>query len=407
MEEESQSLLDYFIVLVNWRWLFIRNIGLAAILSLIISLIWPKTYRSEAIIIPAKTVSAGGYASLFTGGVNLNAEGKSQIVAENFETIINSVKLRRRLVKRFNLYDYYDIEYFESMMKRLNDVIEIEKGLSGGLGYITINYLKVIVYDKDPRLAAEMNRFVIDELDSIISDINRKRAEHLREFIEDRRNKVLSDLRSAQNKLKFFQEKTGLYSVKMQVQQVVNNLANIEAQIKQKEFEKELYLFGRGNDFVAIKMLNKELKILKNEYQELKKGKLQVDNNLLIPFDELPELTLEYANLEREVILQSKLLEGIEPQYEKFLMQENNNVPSFNVLDYPRIPDYKYKPKRILIIITGILLSFIFSWLYVFFMEYYKRTELSDGAEYEKLKQITNAFKSNFFGYKKSRKNRV
>ena len=74
----------------------------------------------------------------------------------------------------------------------------------------------------------------------------------------------------------------------------------------------------------------------------------------------------------REVEVQGRLLEIMVPQYEQARMEESKNIPTLQIIDEPRVPLNKTKPKRIFIVIGAVFMSTIFSVGYVF-LEYHSR----------------------------------
>jgi len=387
MEKNSKSLLDYFFVVLKWRWLLIRNVVIVTIISLIISLLWPKTYRSESVIIPPEN-KGGGLTSVL-GGFSINILDESEIYSDNYETIIKSYRLRKKLVEKFNLFEVYDVDNYEHMMKKLEEKVEIESGLSGGLGYLKIYSLKLLVNDDEPERAAEMNNFILNELDSIITVINTKKAKHLRIFIEDRYNTVVEDLAIAESELKEFQKNTGLMAVPEQIITIIDKLAVIRVEISQAEVKREVLLASLGKNHPELIKCEQEITSLKQEYERLKAGTSFEKDGLIVPFNKLPELSMEYIELQREIEIQTKLLEFL--------------LPSFHILDRARIPDYKHKPKRALIVLGGAFITFILSWIYIFMVEYKNRIRKDDVDKYNKLLSVKNILRSNFFGYKKDK----
>jgi uncharacterized protein involved in exopolysaccharide biosynthesis len=65
------------------------------------------------------------------------------------------------------------------------------------------------------------------------------------------------------------------------------------------------------------------------------------------------------------VEVQSKLLEILIPQYEQARMEENKNIPTLQVIDEPKVPLNKTKPKRIFIVLGAVFMAAIFSSGYI------------------------------------------
>src|SRR5262249_44648261 len=66
----------------------------------------------------------------------------------------------------------------------------------------------------------------------------------------------------------------------------------------------------------------------------------------------LPSLKMEGGRLALEAEIQSKLFTLISSQYEEARIEEARDTPTVTILDVARVPDYKYRPKRSIIILV-------------------------------------------------------
>ena len=87
---------------------------------------------------------------------------------------------------------------------------------------------------------------------------------------------------------------------------------------------------------------------------------------MMLPFNEIPELSVEYIRLYRNVTLQEKILEFILPQYEQAKIQEAKDTPSIQILDKANYPIKKHRPKRALIVIFYCFLGTLFCLTYLY-----------------------------------------
>ncbi len=85
--------------------------------------------------------------------------------------------------------------------------------------------------------------------------------------------------------------------------------------------------------------------------------------------------------LEKELIktsdptIQQKLYSLIAKQIETITMAKVSENFAFKVIDPPRVPEKKYKPKRTLIVIVAFVSSLFFSVFLAFFLEYIKNAK--------------------------------
>ena len=69
-------------------------------------------------------------------------------------------------------------------------------------------------------------------------------------------------------------------------------------------------------------------------------------------------LALEYAELEREVMVQEKVYEFLTAQFEEARIRESRDLQSVNVLDEAVPPIKKARPRRSLIVLLSAAMAF-------------------------------------------------
>jgi uncharacterized protein involved in exopolysaccharide biosynthesis len=95
-----------------------------------------------------------------------------------------------------------------------------------------------------------------------------------------------------------------------------------------------------------------------------------------IPLAKIPDLSLKFSVLKRNVRIQELIYEIIAEQLEMSRIQERRDLPVINVLDIAKPPQEPYSPRRLLIIASALLLSFFLSVLLVLL---YERIQSGEG----------------------------
>lgn len=336
------------------RFIFWNTFGFA-ILSIVISLLLPKWYMSSASI-----VSSGGNSSNFLSmlsGLPLGDFGLAGLSKDisNYIAILESRDLREGVVTQFDLIKRYESKNIEYALQTLDENVEIKVTEEGTL--------KVTVIDKDPVVARDMANKFIDELDVINRRLSSEKGKFNREFLENRLIQNKSDIKNAEDKLKKFQHRYGLIDVPSQVSAAIENYTKLYASKVEIDIEYEIAKATYSvNDPKVIQL--QQMSVIINQLLEdmILKGD---EKNVLLAFNDLPDLGLEYVRLYREVELQSKILEFLLPQYEQARMEETKNIPSLQIIDTPRISINKVKPQRALIVIGTTFMAMLLSLLYV------------------------------------------
>ena len=81
-------------------------------------------------------------------------------------------------------------------------------------------------------------------------------------------------------------------------------------------------------------------------------------SNLFPVLAEIPELGVELIRLKREVEIQNTLFVFLTQQYEEAKIKESKDTPTVQILDYPKIPNLKSGPKRVITVLICLFISF-------------------------------------------------
>ena len=238
-EEEEINLLDYVIVLLKHKWLIFGIVFGTGVAAVIISLLLPNVYRSEATIIPReqdKSVTSSALSALGALGgiagelVGLGGGGD----VDKFEVVLKSRDLARRVVEKYKLmpelfedeWDPLKKEWKENPAPTVQDAYELitEELLSVERDSKT-DVLTIKFDHEDPNFAKIMVDHYLDEL-----------SESLRE-------ETLQD--AAENK-RFLQE---------QIEQTADPLLKVKiSDLLAKEIEKET--FARAQKYYSFIVLD-------------------------------------------------------------------------------------------------------------------------------------------------------
>jgi len=174
-DEEFDS-SNLVIFLYKWRKPLFFVLVATLICSWFFSLpifITPK-YKSTVILFPASSSSVSKALLSEKGGNqdDLTTLGESE-QAEQLLQILNSNKIRDRVIRKFNLMQHYGIDS-NSRFKISKLYKEYEKNIS----FHSTEYLavEISVYDEDPQMAAIIANTIADLLDSTKNDMQRQRS---------------------------------------------------------------------------------------------------------------------------------------------------------------------------------------------------------------------------------------
>jgi len=380
----SSSLVEYLDVINNNR----KFIGYTAVaffvLSIVVSLLLPKTYVATTSVLPPQETNVGvasllGMADNQVGGLAASLVGQHP-PASLYVGILKSRSVADALNEKFDLKNLYDFDYIEDVYLELAERATIEISKKDQLVLVSVR-------DRDPQRAADMANTYVELLDQINRRLIITEGKRKRLFLEDRLKEVRADLEKAEMELKAFQEKHHLVSIEEQAKATIEGAAEIKGQIIAAQTELEvLKQFGTERQREAV-MLNARIKELQNQLAAIGKGEKSGNkasdsyatvqpSDFYLSFEDLPRLGLQLMRLTREAKLQEKLYELITAQYEIARIEEAKDVDTVQVLDRAVPPEKKYSPKRTRIVLVSTFLAFFGSILAVFVKHYHRRFSL-------------------------------
>ncbi len=378
------NILAYLLVIVRHKRLIVRFSLVATLLAVVVLfLVLPRWYKSTTTLMPPKQKNTLGLLSSIARASspfrNLGIGGSSDDLVQ-LQAILNSRRCLEAVVDRFELSKVYRSENKEEAVK------ELRSNISVGIGEEDV-LIEVAAYDTDPQQAADMANYFVDVLNTIFIEMSTAEARSNREFLEKRYQQNLEDLSNAEDTLRVFQERHGVYSIPEQMKAAVQFAAGLQTQLTLKEIELAILEKTTTADNIARQSVVLEMEALKHELSSMNTrptgGGTQYQ--LFPSFAKAPGIGMEYLRNFREVEIQSKLLELLLPLYEQAKIEEQRNTPSVVVLDNA-VPAIKAsKPKRLLLTIAACMGSVIIGVLLAFILEYFQRARALEGDEAKKI----------------------
>jgi len=353
------SFIEFMIVLVKYRLfllIFIFSITTGATLY---ALLAPKWYKSTTSVLAAEQSSMlgnlGGLSNLvknFKPSSGISAlTGPSEL--DRYIAILKSGTMMGDVINKFNLKKSYDLEdkYNEDVVKVFISNLEIEVQDEGNLN--------LSVYDKNPKKAADIANYMIEKLNEINTQLSVQNARENRIFVEKRYLENIDAIDSLESEMKKFQEKYGVIAVPEQLESTFKAMSELSATLAKKEIELNVIRSTFGENSPLKNQAEIEVSELRNKINNINEGKNATNDgfNILIPFKKAPDLANKYLKIFKDLEIQYKILEFVQPLYEQAKVEEVRNTPSVLVLDYAGIPERKSRPKGSIYLIVSLLMS--------------------------------------------------
>ncbi|HYE57832.1 MAG TPA: GNVR domain-containing protein, partial [Rhodothermales bacterium] len=335
------------------------------------SLLLPNWYAASVRVLPPETSGANPLASaLLRGGAGSAASALLGGISSDYArylAILSSRRVMSSTVEEFDLVAAYDLEDaphpHEAAIKQLEDNVSFP---------VDENYefLSVVVLDKDPRRAANMANFMVRQLNAINSELASQNAASYRRFVQRRYDEAQMALDSVLDATQVFQQRYGVVDLDVQSQAYFSHLASLEANatLAQVQYEAQLAQLGPNNE--EVQALRAVAAAAERKVQDVLAGRESV---LPVPRGAMSSVARAYVDLQRELTVQSQILEVIGPLLEQARFEEEKTVEAVQVVDAAVPPVRKAKPRRSLLVITATLTAFLLTSLFVLAYAWWQR----------------------------------
>jgi len=301
---------------------------------------------------------------------------------DKYIAILKSATMTSDVISKYKLRKAYELENveFEKVVKSYYSNLEIEVQDEGNL---TISFL-----DKNPQKAAKIVNYMVAKLNEINTTLSVSNAKANREFIEKRYLQNVADINELEKNMQLFQEKYGVIAVPEQIESTIKSMSEIFFQQAEKEIALNVLKRSYGEDNPITQKAEIEVQEINKKINSLVGSGNPINgSSLLIPFKKAPALANKYLKIYRDLEIQYKILEFVQPLYEQAKVEEMRNSPSVLVLDKAAPPENKSKPKGSLYALIGLVSSLVIGFFIVFTLELFQKIKLSSPSQYNFIKE--------------------
>lgn len=324
-ESERVDLASYLLVLVKYRKFIILNFVAISVVVAGISLLFPNWYTAKTTILPPEKqgLSLGLSSSLLSGLSSLAGGMSLPLMAtpsDVYASVAKSRTVAEEVIQAEELAKYYELNTIQKTVKEVWSHLAVSVGDEG---IVTIAY-----EDKNPRKAASVANTFALKLDQVNQKTFTSRAKNSRIFVEQRLAETKEDLAGAEESLKRFQQKKGAIAIDEQTKAAIGAAADLQAQLVLVELELNV-LSKNVEDTPELRQLQLKRQEILRQLSKLEKGEGKGEQSgiLSVPFSKVPDLSLEYARLYRELRIQESVFELLTAEYEKAKIEESKDTP--------------------------------------------------------------------------------
>src|SRR3989454_83701 len=374
VSEHQIGLLDY--VRVVWRraWLIAGLCVLSVLATLVVTLRSPKVYESTATLLaPKEGTGAGLLGGLAVSGLLQQVPGLSlpSLTANRdmLGSILKSRTVAQSVVERFRLQERYGARFLEDAIRALRRTTTISASREG---VISIN-----VGDTDPRLAAEMANFYVEQLDRLVARYGTGEAGRQRVFLTEQVARAKTDLAAAEATLRRFQERNQAIALPEQTRGAIEVAARLKGDIMATEVQLQVmrsFATEKNPEMVALRHRVEEMRQQLARMQYGDAGLVDAvpgrdRRDFSVPFPKMPEVGIELTRLSREVKVQETLVTLLTQQLEQARLVEARDLPTVQVLDLAVPAERHSRPRLRMNLAVAGATSFFVSIFLAFFLE--------------------------------------
>jgi len=402
MDEPRLTFWNFASAVVNSRRAIVFSVILVMIVSMFIAWLMPRWYRARALILPPEEASdfsslmgASGLAGLAVsaGGFSLPVlASESDVLASMLEsrTVIDGV------IDSLGLMEIYDASTRHSARLRVKSNLSVNVGSDG--------VIKVEYVDQDSVRCAQIANALIVKMDQHRTSLATEKAAATRRFIEVKLAETQVDMQAAEDSLIAFQKEYNVIVPEVQATATIEAVAELRTAMIAREVELSSKKLTHSPDHPEVILLENSVAEMRKKAKELENGLAGVNDStagyLSISFGDVPDLSLKYAQLMRNVKIFERVYELLTEQLERAKIKETRDTPNVSVLDWAIPQTRKFKPKLSTVGLTAGFLTVVFWLLRVFAKEYWRIQRESSTAFYKNVSNIAVTLRRDLLGIK-------
>ena len=388
--EPEKNFLDRLAVLVRWRRTIIATCATVSLLTAGISLILTPVYRASAVLFPPSESqgSLGISAILEKLPVGMLGLGESVVSATEFVPILKSQRVAEAIIRRFNLHEEYEAATREELLQMVDDRLEVELSREQ---FLTVSYEA-----ETPQQAAEIANAFVEELDLALRHRREKQARELRNYLEKRLAKAESGMIEAERAYNAFQKEHSAIDIESQTKAQIDAYSSLIATtLGEMKIRREIAALQMNPDNSRVRQLDIEIEGAKEALEGILAGSDpdssgKADHSLpgiMLPMDRIPDLGLQALRLLRDMEIRNLIYQFILQEYEKSSFEEKKETSLVVVLDPAVPPDFRSRPRRVLMVVTAAGLSLLLSILAAFLLEALQSPDPANRSRLEAIRQ--------------------
>lgn len=328
----------------------------------------PDVYTSKATVFlndpgsgSSGGISAGALGSLagIPGLGGGGGESADSLLAIKLST---TKKFITDLDKTFNLSEVYNLIGQKNQYTWLEFYVRSRLTITPDP---TIGILEISYTDVDKNLATNIVNKVTDLLDEQFTKINSTRNSTQLKTIEEKKLQVEKEITIIEDKITALQNKYNIIHVETLSTELTRQVILLRNQLMEKQMEIDSYQRMTKIKDAGFMRLMHEKESIERAIKMVEEGEV----GKYPPLDEIPEISLTFEHLKREMDVQLTIYKTLIQQQENLKLKKDGKEHSFQIFEYGDVPEVKSGPSRGKFCMTLSIGGFFFSIFFVFFLQ--------------------------------------
>jgi capsule polysaccharide export protein KpsE/RkpR len=354
---EQNSLLGVLKSIFKWKKQIFFTCLIAGVGAVIISLLLPVYYEASTIFIVASPDQAKPELLFGEGSFDMDFYGDDADI-DRVLTIAESKELNDYLTKKFDLYTHYDID---STKEKAPYYVSLALSKHYDVKRTSKDAIELIIEDEDKETAAEMARSARMKIDEISQKlIKGSQSKAISTYETDITSKEAL-LRELGDTLASLRSQYNIYNVDAQTENLSEQYFKAQSKLAGSSSRLEALKTTPGIRRDTIAMLSAKIKGMEKQVDLFKE---QVDL--------LNEGMGQVITYERQYSEATKSLGLDKERLKQYNAAFKSNIPALIIVEDAQTPVIKSRPKRKLLILGVIMVTFFFCIVGVLLLEAYK-----------------------------------
>jgi len=345
--DDEIAISDILVALGQEKKILIGTTLLGICVSVTVALLLPRYYTASTVLLPPQQQSSSAanmLAQLGALGSMAGLAGGVKTPDDMYVSLLQSRSVQNNLIGQLKLKQRYETDSLEIARQTLTKKVSINSDKKSGL-------ITVEATDKDANFAAKIANAHVDALSTLLGRLALTDAQQKRQFLQEQVNKTQNALNTAELKFRQAQTASGLVVSQALAEGGVRESTQLRGQIAAREVQLQTLARFATPNHPDVQRASAELSALRRQL-------IQIEQGTGTPTNQNAN-GMEAVQAFRDMKVQETMLQGLIAQLEMARADEARDGPLLQQVDVATTPEKAAQPNRSLVIVLGIMASFM------------------------------------------------